>query len=245
MRSTDSGQSETLGFVLVFSIILASIALVAATGYGGLHQVQQAERTNNAVYAFEILADNVDDVVRGAPSRETELSLGGAGLYFGDPVTVKVRGERVTNPNENFSYQYELRPIVYDPGSGSTLVYANGAVIRVDRDGMVLLREPRLRLTDRETVIPVIQVRSSRGRAVGGQSSVVVETRRAEAVPLATTTKPYDVTIEVVSPRAEVWERHFSEHDAVTCTRSGDTVTCSLTTDRAYATLVRVDARFR
>jgi hypothetical protein len=244
MRDADRGQSETLGFVLVFAIIITSVVLVAATGYGGLQQVQAAERTNNAVQSFEILADNVDALAAGAPSRETELTLAGAGLSFGDPVTVRVEGERVTDSSESFSYEYELRPLVYDPDTGSTLVYANGAVIRVDPGGMLMLREPGLRLTKRESVIPVVQVRSPETRSVGGQSTVIVRTKRNETVPLAATTGEYEVTYEITSPRAAAWERHLQGYACDTFDRNGNTVSCTITTDRAYATLVQVDATF-
>jgi len=244
MRDAGRGQSETLGFVLVFAIIVTSVVLVTATGYGGLQQVQAAERTNNAENAFEILADNVDALAGGAPSRETELTLAGAGLSFGDPVTVNVSGENVSNTSKNFSYEYELRPLVYDPDTGSTLVYANGAIIRVDRGGMVMLREPRLRLTDRESVIPVVQVRSPETRAVGGRSTVIVRTTRNETVPLAATTGEYDVTYEITSPRADAWEQHLQGYACDDLDRDGSTVSCTIRTDRAYATLVQVDATF-
>lgn len=247
MPDRDRGQSEALGFVLVFAIIITSVILVTGTGYGGLQQAQASERTNNAGVAFRVLADNVEELARGAPSRETELSLAGAGLSFGDPVTVRVSGENVSNTSENFSYTYDLEPIVYDPGTGSTLVYENGAVVREDREGMAMLEEPGLRLTDREAVIPVLQVRSPETRAVGGQSTATVSTVRNESVPLAATTGTgdYDVTVEVVSPRADAWERYLSDRGCESLARSGDTVTCSLTTERAYATLVRIDVTFR
>lgn len=244
-RGRGRGQSETIGFVLVFGIIVTSVVLVTGTGYGGLQQVQEAERTNNAVKGFEILAGNVDELARGSPSRETELTLAGAGLSFGENVTVWVNATHPTDATKDLPpYRHDLKPLVYDPGTGSTLVYENGAVVRVDRHGMVMIKEPRLRLTASEAVIPVLLVQSPETQAVGGQSTVIVRTTLNETVPINTTTVPYDVTIKIKSARADAWERYFSEQACDTVTRNDDKVSCEIRTDRAYATLVRIDARF-
>lgn len=240
MREDEPAQSEVLGFVFVFAIIMIAIGLVSATGFTGLHQLQRSDQMSNAVNSFEILADNIDDLVDGAPGRKTEIALAGAGLYFGDTVTVNVSGHRTANPAENFSYEFQIQPIVYDPDTRSKLVYVNGAVIRDDPGGMLILREPRFRITDREVVFPIIHTRNPDGQAVGGQSDVVIQTRRMEAIPIAMTSKQYNVALKITSPRATGWERYLSAKDDVTCSRSGDTVTCSLTTNSTYISLIRV-----
>ncbi|MFC7027963.1 hypothetical protein ACFQH8_11645 [Halomicroarcula sp. GCM10025710] len=72
---TDRGQSATVGFVVIFSMVLLMVALISVSGFATLDHVQDAERVNNGVRSFEILSDNVDDVVGDeVPSRTTTVS---------------------------------------------------------------------------------------------------------------------------------------------------------------------------
>ena len=77
----DRSQSDVLGFVFVFAIVVSTIGLVFATGFTGLQDARDFERVNNAERAFEVLRDNVGDMIyRGAPSRVTEIKLASASL---------------------------------------------------------------------------------------------------------------------------------------------------------------------
>lgn len=239
------GQAEVLGFVLVFATVLTAIAIVSATGFAGLQDAQRVEEANNAVRAFEVLDDNVDDVVTGrSPHRGTEVKLADSQLTLGDPVTVTVSGERTTDPNQNFSYTHDVRPLEYDVGD-TTLVYAGGAIIRQDRGGMVMLREPTLVFTDREVVLPIVQTRSLETTAVGGSRTVNVRTSLAETSLLAAETEPYRVEYEVTSDQADAWETYFNNTGADSVTRTGsDTVRAEIVTERVYVTVVRIDVTF-
>ncbi|MDZ7702032.1 MAG: hypothetical protein U5J98_08165 [Halobacteriales archaeon] len=87
MRSR--AQTETLGFVLVFALITASIGLVYATGFTGLDNAREFEQTNNAERAFEVFADNIEDIVEwNAPSRSTEIRLADATLTIAEPIEI-------------------------------------------------------------------------------------------------------------------------------------------------------------
>lgn len=238
------GQSEVLGFVFVFATVMTAIAVVSATGFAGLQNAQQAEEANNAVRAFEILDDNVDDIVTGrSPTRASEVKLADSQLALGDPVTVTVSGERTTDPNQNFSHTYDVRPLEYDVGD-TTLTYAGGAIVRQEGDAMVLLREPTLVFTDREVVLPVVQTRSLDTPAVGGSHTVTVRTSHAETTLLAAETDPYRVEYAVTSDRADAWEAYFEATGADSVTRTGDTVRAEIVTERAYVTVVRIDVTF-
>lgn len=239
------GQSEVLGFVLVFVTVLTAIAIVTATGFAGLQDAQRAEEANNAVRAFEILDDNVDDIVTGrSPHRGTAVKLADSQLTLGDPVTVTVSGERTTDPSQNFSYTHDVRPLVYEVGD-TTLVYVGGALIRQEHGGMVMLRGPTLVFTDREVALPVVQTRSLDTTAVGGSHTVNVRTSLAETTLLAAEPEPYRVEYVVTSGQADAWEAYFEGTDAtVTRAPGSDTVRAEIVTDRVYVSVVRIDVTF-
>ena len=73
--------SEIIGFVLVFSLILGTITIVYVGGLSGLDDARNAERVNNAERAFDVMANNFQQMGRGdAPNRATEIKLADAQL---------------------------------------------------------------------------------------------------------------------------------------------------------------------
>ena len=87
----ERGVSDVVGFVLVFALVTATVGVVYTTGIQGLTGSRDVERVNNAERAFDVFANNVDDVIRrGAPSRATEVKLADADLHYGAPVTVNL-----------------------------------------------------------------------------------------------------------------------------------------------------------
>lgn len=242
---SDRGQSEVIGFVMVFTIIVLMIGIVAATGFGGLQNARDHERVNNAQRAFSVLADNVEEVTSdGAPSRATEIDLAGATLSQRATVTVTVEGTHVSDPDENFSYAYEIHPIVYDAATGERIVYSGGAVVRESDGGAVMVREPDFLLTNEQVVVPIVRTHPRGSREIGGTSTVLVRTERTDRELLEARSGEYNVTLTVTSPRAAAWERHLDAKPATDCTRSGDTVTCSVRTQRVYLTVAHVAVIF-
>jgi len=62
-----------MGFVFAFALVTASVGVVYTTGIGGLEDARENEQVTNAVRAFDVLHDNIEDVTReDAPSRATE-----------------------------------------------------------------------------------------------------------------------------------------------------------------------------
>jgi len=220
----DRGVSEVLGFILVFSLIVASVGLVSVVGFGELQGARDAERVQNAERAFDVLGDNVEDVYRGgAPSRATEIKLADATLGFGDTtvITVTVDGT---------SYTRTLRPIVYE-AADSRIVYEAGAVIRVDRAGARLSREPSLLVTDDATALQIPRTVPDTSRNLGGRTTVLVRTTRASSgVINRSSGRSVSVEIQTTAQRAPVWGRYFNDTAIGDCDVSvsppSGTVTC-------------------
>lgn len=238
---SDRGQTETLGFVLVFALITASIGLVFATGFTGLNDVREFEADNNAERAFEVLADNLEDVThRNAPSRSTEIKLSEAELRIGDPIQLTVN-----DPDSTFNVTYDLRPIVYDADTGTELVYVQGAVIRSQADGATIVHESTLVLDENRTLIPVVQTRAGGERGVSGSTTVLVRADLSQSrLAYANSSAGNQVWMNVTSPHAAAWHAHLDEaYPDASCTLSGDTVACSVTTDRVHVTQIQIDLR--
>lgn len=243
MREADRGQSELFGYLLIFSVVILTIALVGTTGFVGLNNAQDFQRTTNAEHGFTALANNIDDVVRrGAPSRETEIGLADASLALRNTTTITVTIDNGTTETTII----EMHSIVYDSGSDTTLTYSSGAAVRQDGANSVMFREPNFVLTNDTVILPIIATSPTGDGVVGGSTGVGVETRSAGTEVLAQG-DVQSVGIEVTSPHADAWNRYLNSHAAMDCdTPDSETVTCdAITPERAYVTIEHIDVRFQ
>ncbi|MFC7226285.1 hypothetical protein N0B31_02635 [Salinirubellus salinus] len=228
-------MSQVVSFVLVFSLVATTVGVVSVVGFDGLSDRRDAERVDNAERAFDVLADNVEDVYRdGAPSRATEIKLDDAALETGSATTVKV-----DFPDDSLGpFDTSLRPIVFEPqGRNSSIVYEAGAVIRVDDGNAVMLREPPLRFDEDRSTASLV-VTGGEG-AVGGSTTVLVRTDETTTAVLhpagtetaATPNSRFVFQLETAPERAPAWETFLeAEFSWVSdaCTRDGGRVTCEV-----------------
>ncbi|WP_188876718.1 DUF7289 family protein [Halarchaeum grantii] len=225
LEAGERGVSDVVGFVLVFGLIIGTVGAVYTTGLSGLQDARDAERLSNAEVAFDVLDSNADDVLhRGAPARATEIKLSDARIGPGDPVTVNV------SAGPNASVSREITPIVYS-ADDTDIVYVQGAVIRSQRSGGVMLRPSGIRTGER-ALFPIVDTYFPVGTTVGGQTRALVRFRvptpSDRAVRTLTTATNDTVTVTVQTSRTDPWRRHLDAYDNTTCDgdAANDTVTC-------------------
>ena len=211
--TTERAVSQVVSFILVFSLVATTVGIVSAVGFDGLTGQRDSQRVENAERAFDVLADNIEDVYQdAAPSRATEVKLSDANLGMGATTTIRVDfPENASGP-----YETELRPVTFTmEGRDSSIVYEAGAVIRVDGGSAVMLREPPFRFEQRRTVIPV--AKTSGTDAVSGSTTVLVRTEeqaRSILYPLGneradTPNGRLVFWFQTSTERAPAWERYF------------------------------------
>ena len=198
--------SETVGFVLVFALITTTIAVTFTFGLGGLQDAQEAERDANVERAFDVLHDNLRDVSRdGVPSRATEIRLAGGTLVLDERTEVRFNGSEW-----DASYVERTRPIVYRGAGDSAVVYENGAVFVTDGEGGVVLNEPDLLVGDDSVVVSLVRI-GGQSRAIAGDRTVLVVGSNAGREVGDRPRSSGNVTMEIDSPYAAVWERHYED----------------------------------
>lgn len=255
----DRAVSEVLGFILVFALIGLSVATVYVAGFNGLQDSRNAQQIDNVERAFDVLADNIEDLTQqNAPNRATEFRLYDARLLLGNTTEVTVT---VTNlPDTQASTQND--PIVYESRrSPTTIRYIAGATIRDRRGNGIFLTEPNFVFREnasgyRTAVIPIIQTRSASREAVRGTKTVLVRTDIVadevlieRTTPSETAAGEYEVQLRVNSTgNPALWESYLdqeltSAYSSLSdpCSVSGDDVTCEFETERIYVTASRVD----
>lgn len=236
----DRAVSETIGFVLVFALIVSVIAVVYSSGFVGLQDVRDVEQTNNAQRAFEVLADNMEDITnRGAPSRATEVKIEGADLYVDDPITVTV-----AVPGVGFENSYTVRPLVYDADTGEQIVYSQGAILRHRPGGSgLVVHESTLVFDADRSVVPVIQTRLAGTGSIGGGGTVLIRAKESKrSLAYSNISAPNTVWMNITTPRAEPWADHLDDKAGVTCEPVvNTTAACRMTTDEVRVTVLKID----
>ncbi|AQL41675.1 hypothetical protein BV210_02630 [Halorientalis sp. IM1011] len=224
--------SDVLGFVIVFSLVAATVGIVSVTGIGILQDARDAEQVNNAERAFDVLADNMADIHQeGAPSRSTEIKLSNARLEVRDEVEINVTGVDPGGTNPNVSYS--AAPIMYEGRSDTTVVYEGGAVFRDAPQGGVVVEDPPFRFEDDGVIIPIIQTQHV-GNATsvsGGTVRVRAEQAVREPLPefVQRQTDYEDLIVNITSPRYRLWQRYLeTDADAACTVTRPETVQCEI-----------------
>lgn len=256
LAGSDRGVSETISFVLVFSLVVASVGTVYAIGVTDLEATRDAERVENAQRAFDVLAENLDDLLDGAPSRGTEIKLAEATLRSANDARMNVTVDAADGTRAYSSGAIPLAPLVYDVEAGGQVRLSNGAVLREPEQGTAsVVRGPPL-VADDCVLITIIKQEHVGSAAVGGDRTVRIRMSASRPRRL------YDnesagvdmVRVNVTTPYTDAWGRHYesvgfdcTEVEAPTAASPGR-VSCMVTDvgdiDRVTVVWLRVTTEF-
>jgi hypothetical protein len=248
----DRAANEVIGFVLVFSLITATVGVVSVVGFDGLEQSRDAERVDNAERAFDVLADNVADIYyEDAPTRATEIKLSDAELLLASnpsptELNVNVNGTQVPLVSP--------RPLIYrsETDSDSRVVYEAGAVFRVDGDSAVMLREPPMVLREGQSIVTLVTTQGDPGQAVGGTTTALVRAEELESETLypsggagASVSDNVTISVQTTDARAPAWERYLESEvgwrDDACGLQGTNRVNCEFATDGLYVNDVAIE----
>lgn len=231
----DRGVSEVVGYVLVISLVITTVGVVSVSGIGVLQDAREAEQIENAKRAFDLLADNMEDVYReGAPSRSTEIQLGSAQLVAQQETTLNVSW--LNSTGDQVFRQFSTTSITYRGGGDQRLVYDSGAVFRLSQpDGAgTVLREPPFVVTGERAVVAVPRLRTAGTTAVSGSTALIRANRASQTVYTRTAQNNDRIWVNVTSPHWRAWQTTFDSRGNVDCTETNATsnfVGCELTVD--------------
>ncbi|SEQ42938.1 DUF7289 family protein [Natrinema salaciae] len=255
-RRRDRAVSDVLAFILVFAIILSSVAILSTFGLQAMTDYQENEQLRNAERAMEALTVNFNDVVRsdGIDQRYGELALREGtvrtndtgtqlnisidGVGGGDPIGTTGSGEFDGYGNGTTA---DLGEFTYT-AEGSQIAYEGGGLVRKEQSASWsrVLKRPQLRCNDETAVVSLVVVSSDYGsiQSSDGLGFTMSVENRSSAVY----TGADSVSIAVVdSPYEEAWQSTLESGDW-SWDGSTDTGTCDVgSSGRVVVTLVEVD----
>lgn len=243
-RGDDRAVSEVVAFILVFGIILSSVAILSMTGFQAMEDYQENEQLQNAERAMDALAENYNDVLQysGIEERYSELSLREGTVTTGSEGTeldISIDGDPIRNDTDSKFHEpaedtFTLGEFRYETGSDA-IAYDGGAVVREADSGSAVVRQPQLKCnTESERAVISLVTIDADDRSIQSSEglgfTMTVENRTSELYDGG----EFDVVVDADSPAQTAWD------DAILDRGDWDEGECS-DVDEVLVTTVEVD----
>jgi len=185
IRNDDTGVSEAIGFILVFTIVILGISIVTLYGYPVLADARISSDEKIMEQNMIVLQNDIKILTRSnVPYRDTTIGVSGGSIF----VTNATEAESVGDEHFNLTYYNTtssatesriLYPgsleFVSDQGTGVVSV-ANGAVVKrqEDQSGSVMVSDPRWFYDETEDtlVIFMTSLNSPQMMSLGGIGTI-------------------------------------------------------------------------
>jgi len=214
------GISDLVGYVLTFSILIASVGIVSSFGFQQLEDMRQNEQLSNAERAFRLMERNLDEIQQSqAPVRASEIDL-----YQGT-ITTNTSGAfaNITIERESdvdpFRKNISLNDIRYEVRE-KVVAYESGSVFYSDQNSNDVLEDgPEMICTDDEAVLSFVTVQGETGQEylTGGTVGITARLNSTELIYPRNRTGPdsvgdsKNVTVEFHSRYDDAWEVFFDD----------------------------------
>ncbi|KAF1077931.1 hypothetical protein [Methanogenium sp. MK-MG] len=185
MRKDESGVSEAIGFILIFTIVILGISIVTLYGYPVLADAKISSDEKIMEQNMIVLQNDIKILTRNnVPYRDTTIGVSGGSIFVTNSTTSGNEG------GEHFTLTYfntssgAMETTEYYPGSlefvsgeGTAVVsVSNGAVVKrqQDQDGSSMISNPRWFYDETEgtLVIFMTSITSPQEMTLGGIGTI-------------------------------------------------------------------------
>ena len=248
----DNGASESIGFLLIFTIVMMGIGLVTLYGYPMLLQQQTGADEQIMEKNMIVLQNDFKGLVyKTVPYKETALKIGGGTLELNNFRTLPSHGPAFDvseylgsdlMPTNNTG---DLRYLA--SASQSAISLENGAVVKQDPSvtGAVMLAEPRWFYDDQTStiVINLVWINSTGYMSHTGIGTVQMglgptEYVRDDPVGGKKVSITYTPDTTSLNYDAYAWKDYMEKQMNMQCGAPSATSAMTCTTNNAYNTIV-------
>jgi len=204
-NKNDRAVSESIGFIIIFGIIIAGIGLVTLYGYPMLLQQQSSSDEQIMEKNMIVLQNDLKSLAyKTVPYKETSLKVGGGSLTVYNmsykQTTFSIYDDSAKILKEDGTFATAALPLEFSPGSlryestsaQTGMALENGAVVKrmLAQEGSTMLAEPRW-FYDSQTHTAVIYLIGFNATDIMSQSGI--GTVKMELDPTKTTSAAYDL----------------------------------------------------
>jgi hypothetical protein len=184
IQRDESGVSEAIGFILVFTIVILGISIVTLYGYPVLADARISSDEKIMEQNMIILQNDIKILTRSnVPYRDTTIGVSGGSIF----VTNSTEAENQNGEYFNITYfnttgvkkwkKYYPGSLEFVSDAGTAVVsVANGAVVKrqQDQQGSVMVSDPRWFYDKKEgtLVIFMTSLNSTQAMSLGGIGTI-------------------------------------------------------------------------
>jgi hypothetical protein len=186
---TNKGVSETVGFIIIFGIVMAGIGLVSLYGYPTLLNQQREANIKNMEKTMIVLQTDLNSLAfKNVPYQETSVQVAGGTLSIQkDPPPFAYFKFEFPPVGSSSQYTTGKLRFVSDDG-GVTICLENGAVVKRYNSisGSVMISKPRWFYdpTTKTMVIPIITLNATQDFSQTGIGTIAMRlTDSQESTP--------------------------------------------------------------
>ncbi|MDE4908739.1 hypothetical protein L0665_08985 [Methanogenium marinum] len=224
IRKDESGVSEAIGFILIFTIVILGISIVTLYGYPVLADAKINSDEKIMEQNMIVLQNDIKILTRNnVPYRDTTIGVSGGSVFVTNSTASENGGGEHFNLNYYDGTNWITTP--YYPGSlefvsdqGTAVIsVANGAVIKrqQDLDGSSMVSDPRWFYDEDEDtlVLFMTNLSSSQEMTLGGIGTIQMAMLGAPEIhDFSYTTGTREVKIEYFPDLADDYSRAWENY---------------------------------
>jgi hypothetical protein len=243
-NEAERGVSETVGFILIFAMILGGVTAVLVFGGPALAETQSQAELERGEHLMTLFDSRAAMVALGGSGTQTVSFGQGSGQFQTEPTEgyLAIKHFEYETGEDEEIFNKSLGAVVYENGA-TELAYQGGGVWRLDEQGDArMVSPPEFHYRGATLTLPVIRVigNSSGAGSTRAQMSSSAQPRHVYpngSATYGTTTQSYlnpiengSVRVFVKSPYYEGWAGYFRERTSgnVTVYESNETVSLEL-----------------
>ncbi|KAF5426583.1 hypothetical protein C5S42_07190 [Candidatus Methanomarinus sp.] len=233
---TDNAVSDIVGFMLVLSIMIVSLAAISLFAQPILNETKDEIYFSNMEQSFTLLHSDTNDIASGRSTIKTrDLNIANAHMSF-DPDSTNISIIFDGSPN----ISYNAGSIEYDIKDRKVCL-ENGALLSSYGTGSIVISEPLIYTDGQTTVINLVQL-DGPAFSVGGEGIVrIIQQNNFTESFIYKDSK--NVTITINSQYAGGWAHYLEKQGFNIESITSDNVTASINrTLRIYGTRIKISS---
>lgn len=228
----DSAVSETIGYILIFMIVLTCIAFILLVGNGLLDTTKAQNNFKSMEQGLAVVSSDMKQVaLEGTPVKTTRIHMEGGSISAKEDtnaITITVDGAPIYNNINTGNIMFR------SDKDNSIVSLENGGLWEKQgvNAGNIVVLKPRIYTTVdpvtnvRTLVLNIIRLDTASPSSVGGSATmdIMLEDKGTNvfSYPYATVK---DVVITFYTDYPDAWSRFFEENGAINLVVNTDSVT--------------------
>lgn len=233
---TDNAVSDIVGFMLILSIMIVSLAMITLYAHPILDKSKDDMYFSNMEQSFTLLHSDTGDITSGRSTIKTrDLNIANAHISF-DPdstnISISTGGSFINYSAGRIEYDIKDRKVCLE----------NGALLSSYGTGSIVINKPFIYTDGKTTVINLVQL-DGPAFSIGGEGIVRIIQQKNFTESLVYP-DPQNLTITINSQYANGWTTYLEKQGFTIISTTSDTVTAIIngTRPRIYGTSIKISS---